>query len=482
MYGEEREAQGGDSKRERLVNSHEVKVALLSLLVVYCAGTLCLQASNTIFAAVGASVRAGGAASLISAVPEIVLGIACFIYGSLGDFVSLRKMMFFGVAALVIGSVGGFIWHSTLAGVIVWRCLQTLGYQATGSIFTVMCSKYLVGRTKVMYFGFFSAAYDGSAALGVLASGFFAGSWAWLFLLPAFAALTLPLLAKVIPEGGGKQEQVDVFGFVLFSTATLFITLFFSQLLWWEIIAATVLFVAFGIHIHRCDNPLMPPEFFGNRRWLVALMLMFFAYFTQFCYTPAVEQIGEKVFSLAPWQCSVLMMPAYVVSFIVSLLSGPITAALGKRNAVLCAFACQGVGAAMMAMLGLRGPIPLAVGMCVLYIGYALAYAPVYDSILATVPLKQSGRAVGMNDLVMEGCGAIGIAIFGTSITGTNLAGAHIVPLPYVKAAAAPSATNLSNLLLIYAGIQAVAIVWLLVFSKLIYGSKQQLDICGARV
>ena len=31
--------------------------------------------------------------NLLPAVPGIVLGIVCVIYGSLGDFVSLKKMM-----------------------------------------------------------------------------------------------------------------------------------------------------------------------------------------------------------------------------------------------------------------------------------------------------------------------------------------------------------------------------------------------------
>lgn len=476
---EEDSGMRGEAIKTPLINSHAVKVALLSLLIVYCSGTLCLQAFNTIFAAVGASLHAGSAASLIGAVPEIILGISCFIYGALGDFVSLRKMMLFGVAALALGSVGGFFWHGSLPLVILWRCLQTLGYQATGSIFTVMCSKYLSGRTKVLYFGFFGAAYDASAALGVLASGAFASSWPWLFLLPAFATLTLPLLARVLPDARGIGGKVDVFGFTLFSTAILFLTLFFNQLMWWEIALATVLFVAFGMHIHRAENPLMPPAFFRNRRWLAALMLMFFAYFTQFCYTPVVEQIGEKLFGLSPWGCSMLMMPAFVVSFTVSLPSGAITAAIGRRAAVFVAFACQGIGAVAMALFGMRGPVPLAAGMCVLYIGYALAYAPVYDSILATVPVSQSGRAVGMNDLVMEGCGAIGIAIFGSSITGTTFAGARLVPVgdfgaAALRPAAAAIATNLASLLLIYAAIQAVAIVWVLVFAKLIYGQNMK--------
>lgn len=73
-----------------MVNKIAIR-ALILLLISYVFGTLCLQGFNLLFKQVGTDVSSPEQASLITGLPGIVLGIACFIYGSLGDFVSLRK-------------------------------------------------------------------------------------------------------------------------------------------------------------------------------------------------------------------------------------------------------------------------------------------------------------------------------------------------------------------------------------------------------
>ena len=83
--------------------------ALIMLLITFIMGTLCLQGFNLVFVQIGADVGAADQASLITAIPSIVLGIVSFIYGSLSDFVSLRRMVVFGVLTLFVGSVFGFV-------------------------------------------------------------------------------------------------------------------------------------------------------------------------------------------------------------------------------------------------------------------------------------------------------------------------------------------------------------------------------------
>ena len=62
-----------------------------------------------------------------------MLGIVCFIYGSLGDFVSLRKLVTVGLVTLFVGSIFGFVanyfFAANLWTVIIARVLQTAGEQ-----------------------------------------------------------------------------------------------------------------------------------------------------------------------------------------------------------------------------------------------------------------------------------------------------------------------------------------------------------------
>ncbi len=76
-----------------------------------------------------------------------MLGIVCFIYGSLGDFVSLRKLVTVGLVTLFVGSIFGFVanyfFAANLWTVIIARVLQTAGEQVAGSAFLVVATKYL---------------------------------------------------------------------------------------------------------------------------------------------------------------------------------------------------------------------------------------------------------------------------------------------------------------------------------------------------
>ena len=127
-------------KKSPAMTSEQAVTALIPLLITFILGTLCLQGFNLVFEQVGQAVGAGSQASMITAIPGIVLGIVCFVYGSLGDFVSLRKLVTIGIVTLFIGSVFGFVagyfFHPN-----VW--MQTAGEQVAGSAFLVVATKYL---------------------------------------------------------------------------------------------------------------------------------------------------------------------------------------------------------------------------------------------------------------------------------------------------------------------------------------------------
>ena len=107
-------------------------------------------------------------------------------------------------------------------------------------------------------------------------------------------------------------------------------------------------------------------------------------------------------------------------------------------------------------------------GACLLYSGMGMLYSPVYDTVLATLPIDQSGRGVGMNDLSMEAFASIGVAIFGPAITGSAFR-RSLMLAPGLSGARLAAAANASALLWIFVAVQLTGIVWLLAFSRRIY-------------
>ena len=160
--------------------------ALILLLITFIISTLCLQGFNLVYKQVGIDVKAVDQAPLITGLPGIILGIVCFIYGSLGDFVSLKKLVTIGLTSLFIGSVFGFVANScfepNLWTVIAARIMQTTGEQVAGSSFLVIATKYLRNDLKVIFFGLFTASYQLSACIGVFSAGLLSSiAWQYLF-------------------------------------------------------------------------------------------------------------------------------------------------------------------------------------------------------------------------------------------------------------------------------------------------------------
>lgn len=384
--------------------------ALVPLLVTFILGALCLQGFNLVFTQVGEAVRAPGQASLITALPSIVLGIVCFIYGSLGDFVSLKKLVAFGLVTLLIGSLFGFIsnyyFSANLWTVIIARVLQTAGEQVAGSAYLVVATKYLKNSLKVIFFGLFTAGYPLSAAIGVFAAGMLSSiSWQFLFLIPAVTIVFLPLLLKNLPDGNHSGQRVDGFGFAIFGVATAFLTLFFSYLSWWMLLIAAVLFLGFAYYIGSADHPFITPAFFRNTRWLCAISLILVFYFVNYCISPVFNAIAHNLYGMQTSTVSNYLVWAFVVAAVVS-------------------------------------------------------------SVLDTLPKDESGRGVGMNDLVMNVAGSIGIAIIGSLIGSPALGGASLFGV-------SGNASSYANLLLICGAVVLLGLVVFLVFRRHIYAANR---------
>lgn len=115
--------------------------AIPLVLIIFIFGILEQQAFGMIFVNIGQQLGTPELASLITSLPGIALGIVCVIYGSLGDFVSLKKMTLLGVIVFVIGSVIGFVCGGmSIWFVVIARMLQSIGGQVAGSVFLVLVS------------------------------------------------------------------------------------------------------------------------------------------------------------------------------------------------------------------------------------------------------------------------------------------------------------------------------------------------------
>lgn len=288
--------------------SAKARKALFPLLFVYLLGTLAIHAFNLVFREIGADLDAGASASLITAIPGVVLGIVCFVFGSLGDFISLRRMTVIGIMVLAAGSIGGFLLHGSLLWVIVFRMVQTVGFQTAGSAYLVIVARYLKPGEKLLWFGLFTASYQLGTAAGVLIGGWLGSiDWSLMFLVPLLGLFTLPVLMRNLPDMG-TGAHVDVPGFALFGAGILFLTLFFSLSQWWMVAVSVALFILFAVYIAKAREPFMTTSFFTNRRWATAVLTIVIIYFINFAISPLLNALGGEVYGMGAFQVALVML------------------------------------------------------------------------------------------------------------------------------------------------------------------------------
>ena len=409
--------------------------ALILLLITFIISTLCLQGFNLVYKQVGIDVKAVDQAPLITGLPGIILGIVCFIYGSLGDFVSLKKLVTIGLTSLFIGSVFGFVANScfepNLWTVIAARIMQTTGEQVAGSSFLVIATKYLRNDLKVIFFGLFTASYQLSACIGVFSAGLLSSiAWQYLFLIPALTILILPALLHYLPTKNGNGKKIDVVGFTVFGFAVASLTLFISYRNLLMLISAIILFIIFGIYISKAKEPFVTPAFFKNIRWLSGIILMGIIYFTNYCISPLFNRVGKTLYNMTTSQVASYLVWAFIVAAIFPSCSGLIISLIGRKTGLLLAILFILCGWIGIAVLINSGFLAIALCACIYYAGCGMVYSPLASTILSSLPVEESGRGCGMNDLAISVSASVGVVIFdgildknmlsGDSITGAS--------------------------------------------------------------
>ena len=101
-----------------------------------------------------------------------------------------------------------------------------------------------------------------------------------------------------------------------------------------------------------------------------------------------------------------------------------------KRQSLLLAILFILCGWIGIAVLINSGFLAIALCACVYYAGCGMVYSPLASTILSSLPVEESGRGCGMNDLAISVSASVGVVIFdgildknmlnGDSITGAS--------------------------------------------------------------
>lgn len=445
--------------------------AIPLILIIFTFSILQQQAFGMIFVNIGQELGTPELAPLITSLPGIALGIVCVIYGSLGDFVSLKKMTILGVIVFAIGSLlGALCGGMNIWFVIVARMLQSIGSQVSGSVFLVLVSKYVSQRERVVYYGIFVAVFRFSAALGVLAAGYVTKiDWRLMFAIPVVVVVFIPSLAKNLPDEHAKGAEIDGMGFVLIGAFAGAITMFFTDMNTFWTIASIVTLIAFIVYINKAKNPFITPEFFKNPAFVATMIVIFVGYFFSYTLNAGINAIGLDVFGLDSAQVSNLLVWSIILAAVLGFVCGPVVKKIGRTAAIIMALLTMGLGLIAVAFAIPHGSVAaLAIAPCLYYYGTSFFYSPIVDTATLTVSPEESGRVLGANDLIQAITGSVGVAVFGKMMTAGVMSGGSIAGTE------AGAASTYANVFLVGGAIVLSALVIFIATQKMIYSRSRK--------
>ena len=404
------------------------KVAIPVVLAIFTLGVLQQQAFGMIYVNIGDQLGQANLAPLITSLPGIVLGIVCVIYGSLGDFVSLKKMMTLGTIVFVLGSILGCFGHLNIWIVILARIFQSAGWQVSGSIFLVLVSKYVEKKKRVIWYGVFVAVFRIGAALGVFLAGYMTlVDWRILFGVGILAIFLLPVLRKNLPDEHAAGAKIDALGFTLIGLFAASVTMFFTDMTIFWGAACVVTLIAFVVYINKASNPFITPKMLTNPAFAMTMVVIFVGYFFSYTLNAGCNAIVLNVYGIDSSQVSNLLVWSIILAAIMGFAAGPIIQKIGRKASVILALACMGGGLIAVAFLIPAGAIwALAVAPCIYYFGTSFFYQPIVDTATLTVEPEESGRALGFNDLIQAITGSVGVALFGQLMANGAMGGGSL--------------------------------------------------------
>ena len=442
------------------------KKAIPLILLIFIFGILEQQAFGMIFVNIGEQLGTPNLASLITSIPGIILGIVCVIYGSLGDFVSLKKMTILGVIIFVIGSAIGFVFGPmSIWAVVIARVLQSAGGQVAGSVFLVLVSKYISKENRVIYYGIFVAVFRFSAALGVVAAGYITKiDWRWLFAVPLVSILFIPSLAKNLPDDKAEGANIDWLGFASIGAFAGSMTMFFTDMTIFWAVSSIVTLILFIIYINKAKNPFITPEFFKNPAFIATMVVIFVGYFFSYTLNAGINAIGLNVFNIDSAEVSTMLVWSILLAAVLGFVCGPVVKKIGRSAAIIMALLFMGLGLLAIAFAIPYGKVmTLAIAPCIYYFGTSFFYSPIVDTATLTVTPEVSGRVLGANDLVQAITGSVGVAVFGGMMSSGAMSGGSITGVE------SGAAATYSNIFLIGGAIVLAAMVIFILTKKMIY-------------
>lgn len=361
---------------------------------------------------------------------------------ALGDRFGRKRMFAGGLALFVVASAACAL-APDIGALVAARAVQGAGAALITTLSMTLVSAAYPAQRRGRAIGILQgitglAVLAGPGLGGVVTTGF---SWEWIFWLNVpIGLIAVPMVLAKFTESRGDDTALDVPGVLLITGAAVGVVwaLARGNAAGWasaevlgSLIAGGLLALAFVGWQRRATEPLVPPRLLRVRAFVagnlatIGLFAMIFGgvfFFSQFL---------QNVIGLNPLQAGLGLMPWTSTLIVLGPVMGALADRIGNRPLIVGGLVIAAIGVAWVALIAEPGMSywQLVVPFLVASIGGSTAMPAAANAVFGSVANSDVGKASGVNGMLRELGGVLGLAVFVAVFTG---AGSYASPAAFV--------------------------------------------------
>jgi EmrB/QacA subfamily drug resistance transporter len=357
----------------------------------------------------------------------LTLAALILVAGSLGDRYGRRRIFLLGVTWFAVASLLCGVALNTEM-LVAARVLQGIGgaLLTPGSLAIIQSSFVRADRARAI--GAWSGLGGIAGAIGPLVGGLLIQAWSWrlAFLINVPLALAVVLLTrKHVPESsdntmGGKHP--DVWGSVLCALGLAGVTAALVEapgrgaldpLVVGGAVVGVAALVGFVVLQMRQRNPLVPPDIFVNRTFVIANLLTFVVYAALGGVMMLFVIQLQVSLGYEPTIAGMASLPISVVMLVLSARSGKLAQRFGPRWFLVVGPLVIALAMVMYTRVtpGASYLLTVLPAVVVFGLGLTCVVAPVTATVLASAEDRHAGVASGVNNAIARTGGLLAVAI-----------------------------------------------------------------------
>ncbi len=388
-----------------------------------------------------------GTANWVSISFVITFGIGSAIYGKLSDLYGVKKLLLIGLLVYNGGSLLGLLAQASFPAVVVARLIQGAGAASVPAMIMVIIARYVGAKDRGKAFGLVGSMVAFGEGIGPVIGGVIADCvhWSLLFTLPLMTLLSLPFFLKRLPDDKPVETgTVDIRGALLLSIGIVLFSLFTTFCLWGYLAAGLLVFLAFGRHIRRADQPFFEPGLMAKRAFLFCTLAGGILLGTMAGVISVVPYMMRDVHHLTTGMIGGgILFPGTISVIVFGMVGGTLVDKRGHAFVMYSGITLLVTGFLFLSLLVDIAAWATAAGLVIAFAGLSFVKTAISASAAERLEEKDVGAGMGLLSLVCFVSEGMGVAIAGGVLSRHSLA------LPLVSGIS-QSAAPYSNLLLLF--------------------------------